>query len=150
MPMSACIFNEKYDIKQPGAHATTFGGNPVTCAAALATIEAMKEEKMLENASKQGQYMIGRLNEMKEKYEMVGDVRGIGLMTAIEIVKDKKSKTPDMEKRNKICMDAMKRGLLVLFCGASSIRLIPALNVTRSQVDTAMELLEKEIKANTE
>ncbi len=104
---------------------------------------------MLENASKQGQYMIGRLNEMKEKYEMVGDVRGIGLMTAIEIVKDKKSKTPDMETRNKICMDAMKRGLLVLFCGASSIRVIPALNVTRSQVDTAMELLEKEIRANT-
>ncbi|MGD0056469.1 MAG: acetyl ornithine aminotransferase family protein [Methanomassiliicoccales archaeon] len=148
MPMSACIFNEKFDIKQPGAHATTFGGNPVTCAAALATIEAMKEEKMLENAAKQGDYMIGRLSEMKQKYEIVGDVRGIGLMTAIEIVKDKKSKAPDMVTRNKICMDAMKRGLLVLFCGASSIRIIPALNVTRTQIDTGMELLEKEIKAN--
>lgn len=148
LPMSACIFNEKFDIKQPGAHATTFGGNLVTCAAALATIEAIEEEKMLENAAKQGAYMIARLNEMKEKYEILGDVRGIGLMTAIEIVKDKKSKTPAPDERNKICLDAMKRGLLILFCGPSSIRIIPALNVTREQIDTAMEILEQLLREN--
>jgi len=146
MPMSACIFNEKYDIRQPGAHATTYAGNLVTTAAALATIEAMKEEKMLENASRMGEYLLGRLNEFRENYEIVGDVRGIGLMTAIEIVKDKDSKEPDAETRNAICMDAMKKGLLILFCGQSSIRIIPPLNVTREHIDTAMDILEEQLK----
>ncbi|MFP4170433.1 MAG: acetyl ornithine aminotransferase family protein [Methanomassiliicoccales archaeon] len=146
MPMSACIFNEKYDIKQPGAHATTYAGNPVTTASALATIKAMEEEKMLENAQEMGDYLIKRLNDLKERYEIVGDVRGIGLMTAIEIVKDKDSKEPDQKTRNAICMDAMKKGLLILFCGYSSIRIIPALTVTKEQIDTAMEILEGELK----
>jgi len=146
MPMSACVFNEKYDIKQPGAHATTYAGNPVTSAAALATIEAMREERMVENAAEKGAYLLERLNEFKERYEIVGDVRGLGLMTAIEIVKDKDSKEPDMSTRNAICMDAMKKGLLILFCGESSIRIIPALNVTTEQIDVAMELLEEQLK----
>jgi 4-aminobutyrate aminotransferase len=146
MPMSAVILNEKYDIQQPGAQATTYAGNLVTSAAALATIKAMKEEKMLENAKTQGDYMLKQLNELKDKYEIVGDVRGVGLMTAIEIVKDKDSKEPDPLTRNAICMDAMKKGLLILFCGPSSIRIIPALNVTGDQIDTAMALLEDQLK----
>jgi 4-aminobutyrate aminotransferase len=146
MPMSAFTFNEKYDIKQPGAHATTFAGNLVTTAAALATIKTMRDDKILENAAKQGSYLLKIENEMKAKYECIGDVRGIGLMTAIEIVKDKKSKGIDMDTRNKIVMGCMKKGLLTLFCGASSIRIIPALNVTQAQIDTAMAIVDEQVK----
>ncbi len=147
MPMSACVFNEKYDIKQPGAHATTFAGNLVTTAAALATIKMFEDEKVLANATKQGAYLLKREHEMKEKYECIGDVRGIGLMTAVEIVKDKKSKAIDMDTRNKIVMGCMKKGLLTLFCGVSSIRIIPALTVNQAQIDTACEIIESEVKA---
>jgi 4-aminobutyrate aminotransferase len=147
LPMSATVFNEKYDIKQPGAQATTFAGNMVTTAAALATIKTIRDDKLLENATKMGNYLLKRENELKEKYEVVGDVRGIGLMTAIEIVKDKKSKKIDMDTRNKIVMGCMKKGLLVLFCGSSSIRIIPALNVKQAEVDVAVDILDSQIKA---
>lgn len=146
MPMSACVFNEKYDIKQPGAHATTFAGNPVTTAAALATLKTIKEEKLLDNAAKMGEYLLKRENELKDKYEIVGDVRGIGLMTAIEIVKDKKSRKMDMETRNKIVNSCLKKGLLILFCGSSSIRIIPAINCKKEHIDKAMEILEESVK----
>ncbi len=149
MPMSACVFNEKYDIKQPGAQATTFGGNLVTSAAALATIKEMHDKNLCANAAKQGKYLLKREAELKDKYECVGDVRGVGLMTAIEIVKDKKSKAVDMDLRNKIVMNCMKKGLLVLFCGVSSIRIIPALNVQQPDIDIAMDIVDEQIKLAT-
>ena len=146
LPMSACVFNEKYDIKQPGAHATTFAGNPVTTAAALATLKTIKDEKLLDNATKMGEYLMKREYEIKDKYEIVGDVRGIGLMTAVEIVKDKKSKKMDMDTRNKIVNGCLKKGLLILFCGPSSIRIIPAVNCHKEHIDKAMEIFEEEVK----
>ncbi|HXZ23654.1 MAG TPA: acetyl ornithine aminotransferase family protein [Methanomassiliicoccales archaeon] len=146
LPMAATVFNEKFDIKQPGAQATTFGGNPVTCAASLATMKTIKEEKLLENAAKMGDYLLKRERELMAKYPIIGDVRGIGLMTAIEIVKDRKTKKIDPDTRNKIVNGALAQGLLILFCGPSSIRIIPALNVTKAQIDAAMEILEAQLK----
>jgi len=93
-----------------------------------------------------GNYLLKRENELKDKYEIIGDVRGVGLMTAVEIVKDKTSKKMDMDTRNKIVNGCLKKGLLILFCGPSSIRIIPALNCNKEHIDKAMEIFEAEVK----
>ncbi|MCD6512849.1 MAG: acetyl ornithine aminotransferase family protein [Thermoplasmata archaeon] len=145
IPISACVYPAENDFKVKGAHSTTFGGNPVACAASLATIEVLSNG-VIENAAKQGEYMGKRLKELEEKYEIVGDARGIGLMQATEIVKSKESKEIDPKARDEIVERAFKKGLLLLGCGESAIRYIPPLVVTREQIDSAMDILEEAIK----
>lgn len=145
LPLSACIYPAKYDFGVKGAHSTTFGGNPVSCASSLATIEVL-ENGLIENAEKQGKVMASRLNEMKDKYEIVGDARGIGLMQAIEIVKDKKSRKIDKKTRDEIVERAFRKGLLLLGCGESGIRFIPPLCINKEQINSAMDIVEDAIK----
>ncbi len=145
IPISACVYPAKNDFGVKGAHSTTFGGNPVACAASLATIEVLNSG-LIENAAKQGEYMGKRLKELEEKYEIVGDARGIGLMQATEIVKSKDSKEIAPKMRDEIVERAFKKGLLLLGCGESAIRYIPPLVVTREQIDSAMDILEEAIK----
>ena len=92
LPIGACIADAKLMTWEPGSHASTFGGNPVSAASGLAVIDFIEKNHLLENARKQGSYMLKVFNEWKEKYEIIGDVRGKGLMIGIEIVKDKKSR----------------------------------------------------------
>ncbi len=146
IPIGATIFNAKYDFGIKGAHSTTFGGNLVACAASLATIDIIEKEKLAENSAKQGMVMRKRLDEMKEKYEIVGDARGLGLMQATEIVKSKTGKEVAPKIRNDIIDKALKKGMLLLSCGESSIRYIPPLCVTTEQVETGMDILEESIK----
>lgn len=142
MPLSATIAKAQYMQWTPGAHASTFGGNPVSIAASLATIELL-EEGLIENAAELGAYMKHRMSEWVSKYPIVGDVRGLGLMLAFELVHNQQSKERAPLLRDRIVNRAFARGLLVLGAGQNSIRLSPALVLTRDQADFALDTLEE-------
>jgi 4-aminobutyrate aminotransferase len=142
LPLGATIAKAKIMDWVPGSHASTFGGNPLSCVAASAVIDVVKEEKLLENATKQGAYIMKRLGELKEQSEIVGDVRGKGLMIGMEIVEDKESKKPAPQKVTEIMMRSWKRGINVITCGASTIRIAPPMIITRDLVDSAMDIIE--------
>jgi 4-aminobutyrate aminotransferase len=142
MPLSATIAKAELMRWTPGAHASTFGGNPVCIAAALATI-GLLEGGMIANAARMGRHLMARFESWPELYASVGDVRGIGLMIGIEIVKDQKSRERATELRDRICDLAFERGLVVLGAGPSSIRLSPPLCITEEQADFAADTLEE-------
>jgi len=146
IPIGATIFDERFDFGQKGAHSNTFGGNPVACAAGLATLDILEGDRLLDNATRLGARMRGRLDEMKEKYGIMGDNRGVGLMQATEFVEDPRTKAPAPKARDKIVQDALKRGLVVLPAGASAIRYIPALNMPDDLLDKGLDLLEASIR----
>jgi 4-aminobutyrate aminotransferase len=145
MPLGACVASSEIMSWPPGAHASTFGGNPVSCAASLATIEALKSG-LVENAAKVGAFMLKRLKEMEQKYEIVGDARGKGLMVAAELVKSKKTKEPAKKEVEKIMFDAWRNGVLLLPCGKNAIRFIPPLIVTEEQASFALDVFENALK----
>ena len=129
------------------SHGTTCGGNPVSCAAALAVLEIIQEENLLENARKQGAYMLDRLYELKTKAPIIGDVRGVGLMIAAEFVKPDTDKEPIGEIARRILQLALDKGLLLYPCGHwnQTIRLIPALNITRKQIDEGLKIFTEAV-----
>jgi 4-aminobutyrate aminotransferase len=142
LPLGATVAKAKIMDWPPGSHASTFGGNPLSCVAASAVIDIVKEEKLLDNANKQGSHILKRLGELKDQCEIVGDVRGKGLMIGMEIVEDKESKKPAPEKVQEIMMRSWKRGINVISCGASTIRIAPPIVITRDLVDAAMDIIE--------
>lgn len=146
LPIGAAVFDERYDFGAEGAHSNTFGGNPVACAAALATIDALVEEDMLANARKMGERMARRLEEMKERYPIMGENRGVGLMRATEFVEDAVTKAPAREKRDAIVAEAMGGGLVLLPAGKSAIRYIPPLNISEELLDAGLDVLEGAIR----
>jgi 4-aminobutyrate aminotransferase len=142
MPLGATIARAELMTWPPGAHATTFGGNPVSIAAALATLDLLEAE-LMENAARVGAHLIARLRELPHKYPVVGDVRGIGLMIGIEIVKDQATKERNGELRDKLISMCFERGLLLLGAGPNTIRLCPPLIITEQQADFAAETIEE-------
>jgi 4-aminobutyrate aminotransferase len=146
LPLGATIAKAKIMDWVAGSHASTFGGNPLSCVAASAVIDVVKEEKLLDNANKQGAHIMKRLGELKEQCEIVGDVRGKGLMIGMEIVEDKESKKPAPQKVTEIMMRSWKRGINVISCGASTIRVAPPLIITRDLVDSALDIIEDATK----
>lgn len=128
----------------PGAHASTFGGNPVACAAALETIRLL-EEKYVANAARMGEYIFKRLQDWPAKHRTVGNVRGKGLMIGIELVKDQTTREPNPEVRNQVIQQAFKAGVLLLGCGESTIRLMPPLVVEQHHADFALDVLDRAI-----
>jgi 4-aminobutyrate aminotransferase len=126
----------------PGSHASTFGGNPIAIAAALATMDILEREG-IQNAGVVGEAMLQRLRPWVAKHAHVGDVRGRGLMIGIEIVQDKASRTPVGAMRDKIVDLAFERGLLILGCGETSVRLCPPLIVNQQEADVALDILEE-------
>jgi 4-aminobutyrate aminotransferase len=142
MPLGATIAKANVMDWVAGSHASTFGGNPLSCVAASAVIDVIEEEKLLENATKQGAHIMKRLNELMEKCDIVGDVRGKGLMIGMEIVEDKEGKKPAPKKAAEIMLRSWKRGINVITCGASTIRVAPPLIVTRELVDSALDIIE--------
>lgn len=139
-PLGALVARADLMDWEPGAHANTFGGNPVACAAALETIRLL-ETKLLKNAEKTGEYLLSGLEALSRQYPQIGDVRGIGLMVGIEIVKNRETRDMAPQMRDRIIDDCFKKGLLLLPCGDSSIRFSPPLIVSRRDVDTALEIL---------
>lgn len=124
----------------PGAHASTFGGNPVSCAAALKTIELL-QSSLMQNAADVGAYMMNALRELQDRHAIIGDVRGRGLMIGIEFVRDRATKERATTERDQIVDACFKRGLLVLGAGKNAIRLSPPLVLTKAQAATAVEIL---------
>ena len=142
MPLSVCMTRASIMDWKPGSHASTYGGNPVAIAAAMATLKVLEEGGMA-NAAKVGDAMMQRLKEWPEKHPIVGDVRGRGLMIGVEIVKDQQSREAAGEWRNQIETLAYERGLLVLGCGETSIRLAPPLILKQEEADIALDILEE-------
>ncbi|MFH1239641.1 MAG: aminotransferase class III-fold pyridoxal phosphate-dependent enzyme [Candidatus Diapherotrites archaeon] len=145
VPLGVTIANRKVMNWKPGSHANTFGGNLLACAGGLATLNYMTKKKLGKNAEKIGKYMIKELNELKEEHECIGDVRGLGLMIGVEIVKDKKSKKTDKEERSRILCRAYDNGLLLLPAGESVIRFAPPLIITKEQADRGLKIFEKSL-----
>jgi 4-aminobutyrate aminotransferase len=146
MPLGAILARQTVMDWEPGAHGTTFGGNPVSCAAALATLDLL-EKGLIENAARQGDYMLGALRDMQSRRPNMGDVRGKGLMIAVEWVRNRESRERAPELRARIIQECYRRGLLVLGCGLNGTRFSPALTVTRGQIDTALERFESALVA---
>jgi 4-aminobutyrate aminotransferase len=140
MPLGAMVARADVMDWKPGAHASTFGGNPVCISAALATIELLEQE-LVDNAASVGAHMKARLDEFPRRFPLVGDVRGLGLMIGIEIVRDQATKERAPELRDKIERMCFDRGLLVLGAGPNSIRLSPPLVITKDQADHAVDTL---------
>jgi len=148
MPLGAMIAREEIMTWIPGSHASTFGGNPVCCAASLATLDLL-EGGLIENAAKVGQRFLTGLQGLKEKFSAIGDVRGKGLMLCAEFVTDQESRAPAGEMRNKVVTECYLRGLLVLGCGDGGIRFAPALCITEKQADVALGILSDALRAAT-
>lgn len=146
LPLGATIAKQKIMDWVPGSHASTFGGNPLSCVAASAVIDSIQDEKLLDNANKQGTYIMKRMGELKERSKIVGDVRGKGLMIGVEIVEDKESGKSAPLKASEIMTRSWKRGVNVITCGASTIRMAPPLIITRELVDAALDIIEDSIK----
>ena len=145
LPLSAIIARADVMDWPPGSHATTFGGNPVCIAAALATMRLLESE-YIENARRLGDYLMSRFSSWPNEFRVVGDVRGRGLMIGIEIVLDQKTKEPARELRDRIIYRAFTRGLLVLGAGENTIRLAPPLVIDEQQADFAVRTLADSIR----
>ena len=131
----------------PGSHASTFGGNPVSCAAALKTIELLKAS-LMQNAAEVGAFMFDRLRELQQKHQIIGDVRGRGLMIGIELVRDRVTKERATTERDQVVDECFKRGLLVLGAGKNAIRLSPPLVLNRDQAVVALRILDESLTAS--
>jgi 4-aminobutyrate aminotransferase len=145
MPLGATVSQSEVMDWVPGSHASTFGGNPISCRAALTTLELL-EEGLIENASRVGEYLLGKLKELQKRFHLIGDVRGKGLMIGVELVKDPVTKEKAIDERSKVIQACFQKGLLILGCGENVIRFIPPLIITQREVDTALTIFEVLIK----
>jgi 4-aminobutyrate aminotransferase len=149
VPMGAVVARADLDFDVSGAHSNTFGGNVLATTAALATLDVLQGEKLVENAEKVGAHLKRRLLELQQKHDAIGDVRGLGLMLATEFVTDRRTKAFDPKTKDRVVEEAYKRGLVLLPCGKSSVRYIPPLCVTREEIDAGVEVLDAAIAAAT-
>ena len=142
LPIGLTVARRRYMEKwKRGAHGNTFGGNPVCCAAALATLDLVEREYAA-NAASVGEYFMGRLRELQKRFDCIGDVRGKGLMIGMELVTDRESRTPAKALCEAVLTRAFHNGLLLLSCGFSTVRFVPPLMIDRTHVDEAMGLLD--------
>jgi len=156
VPISACVLPrsllESTDPEPIPIHAQSFSATPLGVAAAHATMDVIRDEKLCENSEKTGAYMKKRLVDLMDTQSCIGDIRGLGLLLGVEIVKDRDAKTPAPELANTICREAFKRGLFIMNMGSyggRAIRVAPPLIITPEQVDVAVEVLDESMKAAT-
>ena len=142
MPLGATVARAELMTWKPGAHASTFGGNPVAVAASLATIELLEQE-LVNNAARVGAHLMARLRDLPQRCPIVGDVRGLGLMIGIELVRDQATKERAPDLRDKVVQMCFERGLLLLGAGPNTIRLCPPLVITTDQADFAADTIEE-------
>jgi len=149
MPIGAIIAKESTMKWQPGAHGSTFGGNPVCCAAALATLDVVERE-LLPKVAPLGERLLAGAQRLQQKYAGVGEVRGRGLMIGVEFVKDRQTREPAPEIPHELVERAFKRGLLLLGAGKSSLRLAPPLVIDDYDVDTALGIIDACLREMTD
>lgn len=141
MPLGVLMSRSDLMTWPPGAHASTFGGNPIACEAALATIRLLERELMA-NAREIGGYILERLGELAGRHEAIGDVRGRGLMIGVELVKDRATKERAKELRDRVVQGCFEEGVLILGCGANTVRWAPPLVIDRPTADRALEIFD--------
>jgi len=142
MPLGAMVAKRRLMTWPPGAHGNTFGGNPVSCAAALATIRLI-EGSYMKNAAQMGERLIERLRRTQADHPSMGDVRGLGLMVGVELVQDGEKREPAAALRDAVVQKCFQKGLLILGCGASTVRFMSALNVTADVIDQGLDIFEE-------
>lgn len=150
LPLGACLARKNIMSWPKGSHATTFGGNPIACAASLATIEYIKKNKLWKNAARLGKFGLKFLEDLQKDFHskrfVIGDVRGLGLMLGIELVKNRKTKEPAERELKSILMNAFKKGLILLSGGESTIRIAPPLTIQQDDFEHGLDILEKALK----
>jgi 4-aminobutyrate aminotransferase len=142
MPLGATVSQTEVMDWVPGSHASTFGGNPISCQAALTTI-VLLEEGLVKNAARIGDYILEKLQGLQKEYGLIGEVRGRGLMIGIELIKDRVTRKKAIEERNIVIQSCFEKGLLILGCGENVIRLVPPLIITQNEADTGLTILEE-------
>ncbi|MGB9022962.1 MAG: aspartate aminotransferase family protein, partial [Candidatus Bathyarchaeia archaeon] len=148
-PLGACTTRADIgEAFEPGDHLSTFGGNPVSCAAALANIDYLLENRLADEAGRKGKYLLQRLHELQQKHQLIGDVRGLGLMVGVELVKDQKLKTPALNEAAKIRELALSKGVLLGHGGVkgNTVRIQPPLVITEEQLDKTVQVVDECLK----
>ncbi len=145
LPLSACVASDHIMNWPPGSHASTFGGNPLSCAAAEVTLRLV-DEQLAANAASQGEFIMGKLKDMMGRYEVIGDVRGKGLMIGVEIVKDRIGREKNKELRDEVVEECFRSGLLLLGAGSNTLRVCPPLIIDREQAMAFLDILESSLK----
>ncbi len=145
MPIGGIIARNEHMIWGPGSHGSTYGGNPVAAASALATLNVIEQEGLLAKADDTGNYIMTALLDMQARHPSIGDVRGRGLMIGMEFVKDRETKERAVDLRNNVIQHAFERGLLLIPCGRNGIRMTPALNIPRNLVDDGLQIFEESL-----
>jgi 4-aminobutyrate aminotransferase-like enzyme len=145
VPVGLTIATAELADKFQGLNIATFGGNPVTSVAARAVIEVIEEDNLMENTHVVGGYFRQKLEELQQKYPLIGEVRGMGMMQALELVKDRQTKEPAAPETNAVLEAARNNGLLVGKGGmyANVIRMAPPMNISKADVDEGIRLLDK-------
>ncbi len=146
LPLGAMVASEGVTTWLPGSHAGTFAGNNVACAAGLAVLDILSGEGFGAHVVDAGLHLLQRLNELQQDYDLIGDVRGMGLMAAIELVLSKETKEPATEERRVILNDAFENGLALLPAGESAIRFCPPLTIEKGDIDIGVEILRRSLK----
>ncbi len=146
LPMGATVFNANLDFKEQGMHSNTFGGNPLSCRSMIETYNIIVKENLLENVRKMGEYFKEKLSELMEESKTIGDVRVLGMLIGIEFVKDKKTKEPAKEIRDFVVRMAYEKGLLLLSCGQSVIRITASYIITKEQIDEGIKIIREAVK----
>jgi 4-aminobutyrate aminotransferase len=141
IPLGGIIARKSISTWPVSAHGNTYGGNPIACVAALATLDVL-ENGGLGNAAEQGEYMLQQFAEMQVRHQSIGEVRGKGLMIGVEFVQDRESKAPDARIRNRVVELAFEHGLLIMGCGANSMRIIPPLTLSRAEADEGLQIFD--------
>jgi len=143
LPLSAIVGREEImQSWQAPAHAFTTAGNPVCCSAAVATLKVIEDEDLIEHSREMGEYVKERLNHMKDKYTLIGDVRGLGLSIGVDLVKDRVSKERNKEAASKICYRCWEKGLILTFFANNVLRIQPPLIIKKEELDTAIDIIE--------
>ncbi len=141
IPLGAMVARRSVVTWPPGSHGNTYGGNPIACAAALATLQLI-EEQFMQNAIDVGEYTMDILTEIQSRHPSVGEVRGVGLMIGVDFVKDQMTREGDADLRDRVVDLAFERGLLTLGCGKSTIRVSPPLSITKREIELGLEIFE--------
>jgi 4-aminobutyrate aminotransferase len=143
LPLGAMVASEDVTTWAPGSHASTFAGNNLACAAGLAVLDIFREKGFGERVAQVGEHLLRRLREMKDTFDLIGDARGLGLMAAIELVRDRTTKMPAADERKAIVTDAFENGLTLLAAGEAAIRFCPPLTIEREEIDIGLEILNR-------
>lgn len=130
------------DALQPPAHLFSMSGNALSCAAALETIRVIEDEGLLERSRELGDYVKSRFEEMQSRYDLIGDVRGMGLSIGVDLVKDRQTKEGDKTAAAKICYRCWQKGVIVIFLANGVLRIQPPLVISREELDQALAVIE--------